>query len=316
VAIPADSDVNTGDIYISHVASDKDWTTGISILNTTSSSKDLSIEFDDGTTKNRTIASHEHQAFLVRNLFDGNMQPQIKSAVIKNGNGIVGLEIFGSTEASGNRYLSGILLKDDTTTDIYYPHIASNSTWDTGIVAYNPLDTACNLIITPYRSDGTQLSPQTLTLAGREKYIGIIQQLSLPEDTAWFSILASSNITGFELFSTKDGKQLGGYTGVGISSTEGVFAKIDKYGTGIAFVNIEDASVNVTVTAYGDNGNAIATETFALKAYEKVVEIADDLFSQDISTANYITYSSSGEVVGFQLNVSSDKMMLDALPGM
>ena len=40
VAIPSASDVNTGDIYISHIASDKNWTTGVSILNTTSSSKD------------------------------------------------------------------------------------------------------------------------------------------------------------------------------------------------------------------------------------------------------------------------------------
>ena len=40
VAIPAASAVNTGDIYISHIASDDTWTTNISILNTTSSSKD------------------------------------------------------------------------------------------------------------------------------------------------------------------------------------------------------------------------------------------------------------------------------------
>ena len=118
-------------------------------------------------------------------------------------------------------------------------------------------------------------------------------------------------------FKTKDGKQLGGYTGVGISGTEGVFAKIDKDGgTGIAFVNIEDSPTTVTMTAYDDDGNVIATKTVDLNAYEKVVDVPSDLFSTDISNATYITYSSDRNVVGFQLNVSSDGMMLDALPGM
>ena len=50
--------------------------------------------------------------------------------------------------------------------------------------------------------------------------------------------------------------QLAGYTGVGISGKAGVFAKLEKDGwTGIAFVNIENGSATVTLTAYDDNGN-------------------------------------------------------------
>jgi hypothetical protein len=230
VAIPATSDVNAGDIYMSHIASNTDWWTGISILNTTSSSKQLTVEFDNGTTITKSIAAKEHQAFTINSLFGGELQPDINSAVIKNGNGIVGLELFGSNDNSGNNYLSGILLKDETTTHIYYPHIASNSTWWTGIVAYNPSITSCNLNITPFRDDGTSLTPQTIFLAGQEKYIGTAKGLNFPEGTAWFRIVASSPVTGFELFGTNDGKQLGGYTGVGISGTDGVFAKTEKDG--------------------------------------------------------------------------------------
>ena len=105
-------------------------------------------------------------------------------------------------------------------------------------------------------------------------------------------------------------------TGVGVSGTNGVFAKIDKDGTGIAFVNIENSAATVTMTAYDDNGTTIATETVNLNAHEKKVDIPSNLFTEDISTATYIAYSSSGNVVGFQLNMSSDGMMLDALPGM
>ena len=317
VAVPAVSDINTGDIYISHIASNTSWWTGVSLLNTTSSSKELTVEFDDGTTKPITMAAKEHQKFTINSLFEGVLQPNIKSAVIKNGSGIVGLELFGSSDSSGDNYLSGILLKDDTTTHIYYPHIASDSTWWTGIVVYNPSATSCNLTITPFSKDGTSLTPQTRTLAGKEKYMGVARDLNFPDGTAWFKIDASSPITGFELFGTKDGKQLGGYTGVGISGTDGVFAKTEKDGwTGIAFVNIENAPATVTMTAYDDSGNVIATESFNMASYEKVVDMAPNLFSQDITNATYISYSSGGEVVGFQLNGSSDNMMLDALPGM
>jgi len=46
------------------------------------------------------------------------------------------------------------------------------------------------------------------------------------------------------------------------------------------------------------------------------VDLAENLFTQDISAATSISYSSDREVVGFQLNGSSGGMMLDALPAL
>jgi hypothetical protein len=110
---------------------------------------------------------------------------------------------------------------------------------------------------------------------------------------------------------------LGGYTGVGISRTGGVFAKVEKDGwTGIAFVNIEDSTASVTLNAHIDDGTVVATEAMNVPANAKVVDLAENLFTQNISTATCISYSSNRQVVGFQLNGSSGGMMLDALPGM
>ena len=311
VSVPAVSEVNTNDIYISHIASDENWWTGMSLVNTTSSSKQLTIEFNNGETKTKTLAAGEHQAFTIKSLFDGQPRPNIHSAVIKDGNGIIGLELF----ASGN-LLSGILLKDDTATNIYYPHVASDTSWWTGIVAYNPSGSSCDLTITPFSSDGTPLSSQTISLGGFENIVCTVQDLNFPESTAWFRIYATSPITGFELFGTQDGNQFAGYTGVGISATEGVFAKLETDGwTGVAFVNIEDSSAAVTLTAYNDSGNAVATKTISLDAHAKIVGVPASIFSQDITSATYISYFSDKEVVGFQLNGSPDGMMLDALPG-
>jgi len=314
VAIPATSKVNTGDIYVSHIASSNAWWTGVSLLNTTSSPKTLTIEFNNGAIKTKELAAYAHSAFTIRSLFAGQAQPGIGSAVIKGGSGVVGLELFSSMGKA--RQLSGILLKDATTSTIYYPHIASSTTWWTGIVAYNPSVSDTTITITPYSKEGTSLTPKVLAISGKGKYIGTVAGLDLPVDTAWLQIDATSPVTGFELFATQNGKQLAGYTGVGISGREGAFAKLEKDGwTGIAFVNIEDSPAAVALTAYDDSGSVIATKGINLNAHEKVVAIAEVIFSgDDISNATYVTYASDREVVGFQLNASSNGMMLDALP--
>jgi hypothetical protein len=177
---------------------------------------------------------------------------------------------------------------------------------------------ACTITITPYNDQGTPLSPSTLTIAGKGKYIGAVSELGLPAQTAWFKIDSTRPLTGFELFGTVDGNQLAAYAGGGGTGAKaGVFAKIEKNGwTGIAFVNTEDSAASVTLTAYNDNGTAVATQVLPVGGHAKVVNLAEAIFSQDISGATYIAYSSDRGVVGFQLNGTSDGMMLDGLPGL
>jgi hypothetical protein len=142
-------------------------------------------------------------------------------------------------------------------------------------------------------------------------------KLGLPSESAWFQIEASKPVTGFELFGTNDNKLLAGYSVVNINSEEGIFAKIDQEGwTGIAFVNIGSSTATVNLTAYNDSGRVVDTESLSVKAFAKIVNNPEKVFDKNISNATYITFSSNNELVGFQLNGSSDGMMLDGLPGM
>ena len=61
--------------------------------------------------------------------------------------------------------------------------------------------------------------------------------------------------------------------------------------------------------------------------HAKVVNLTEALFSEDISSATYVAYSSDRDVVGFQINGLSDVttmsdggtsvgMMLDGLPAL
>jgi len=174
-----------------------------------------------------------------------------------------------------------------------------------------------SITITPYSAAGVQLDGTQQVVPALGKYIGVVSALGLPAETAWLEITAASPISGFELFGTNNGSQLASYIGVGISTYGGVFAKLEDDGwTGIAFVNIEDSTAMVTLTAYADSGAVVATEVMNVGANAKVVDTPSNIFSEDVSTATYIAFSSDREVVGFQLNGSSGGMMLGGLPGM
>ena len=72
----------------------------------------------------------------------------------------------------------------------------------------------------------------------------------------------------------------------------------------------------MTLTAYNDSGAVVATQGLTVGGHAKVVDTAETIFSQDISGATYIGYTSDRNVVGFQLNGSSDGTMLDGLPAL
>ncbi len=313
-AMPAvpESDINTGEIHVSHIASTDIWETEISLVNTNTASRTVTIDFDDGRSVERILAAGGCQNFKVADLFGGTTQSTITSATVGNASGVIGVELFsGDTQ----KILSGILLKDDVTDRITFPHVAVNNGWGTGIVAYNPSSEDAELTITPYDTAGTALNAADVTVAAGKKYVGTVTLLGLPVDTAWIDIASDRDITGFELF-TKPG-QMGGYTGVEISGKTGIFPKLDREGgaaTGIAFVNLSAQFASVNLTAYDDDGIVVATATVTLGGFQKQVDLSGNLFSEDISAATYITYDSDQELVGFQLNVSGDGTMLDGLP--
>ena len=193
------------------------------------------------------------------------------------------------------------------------------ASWWTGIVAYNPSTATNQLTITPFSEEGNMLAGSTISIAAKDKYIGLVRNLNLPDQTAWFRITATQPLVGFELFSTLDGKQLAAYAeGNGGGSKQGVFPKIDQDGwTGVAFVNTEGYPANVTLTAYRNDGLNVATATIRVNGHAKVVKMAENIFSNsNISIASYIGFTSDRRVVGFQLNGSSDGKMLDGIPAL
>jgi hypothetical protein len=310
VAVPAVVSANTDNIYVTHI----DWVpwwTGISLVNTTSASKTLTVRFNTGVTRTVTLAPKQHYANTITALNNNLVDTRIVSAVIENASGIVGLELFGN----GNQ-LGGVPLASQTTTTLFYPHVDSTpGAWWTGIVAYNPsATTTAQIAVNSYGEDGKPLGTLTQPLGPGQKFIGTSTTLNLPAETAWFSLQSQIPLVGFELFGTADFSSLAGYSVVDLEGKSGALAKVEKNGwTGLAFVNTEDQPATITINVYSDTGALLGWGTGTMDPHEKWVGSAEDFFSGITqSSATYLNYSADRNVAAFQLNGSGS--MLDALP--
>ena len=315
VAIPAVDGTSTGNIYVTHIAW-APWWTGISLVNTTSETKTLTIRFNNGQTKTLTLGPNAQYVNTIAALLNNLIDTTIVSAVIENASGIVGLELFGN-----GSQLGGVPLTSKTATTLFYPHVESTSGWWTGIVAYNPsATTTAQITVKSYDMNGTLLGSSPQSLGPGQKLSGNPALLSLPAATAWFSLQSSIPLVGFELFGY-DPNRLAGYSVVDLEGKSGIFPKVEKDGwTGIAFVNTENEQATVTLKAHTNTGTVVATGTKTLGAHAKWVGLPDpSLFpgktQSELNSATYLSYSADRNVAGFQLNNSTSNTMLDALPG-
>ena len=312
VAIPAADRLAEDELYLAHVASSSIWETEVHLANPTDETRQVAFRFDTGDSRFVEVPASGSAGFRIRDMFDGIANPEIHSARIEGCRGLVGAELFTS-----EMKWSGILLEDKAATRMFFPHVASDSFWYTGLVTYNPSGSPVDVSIKPRTALGEALTQKTIRIEGGGQDSGVVDKMNFPAQTAWLELISSGPVSGFELFGDRSGKTLAGYTGVGIEETRGVFPDLEKDGaTGIALINPGAAPTVVELRAIDDFGNTVGETRVELGAFEKTVGTARKMFETSIAEATFIIYEAQTAVVGFQLNASSDETMLDALQGL
>lgn len=133
-----------------HFVESADWATGITITNPNPESANLILEAYDTESNllNDKIVNLAPNASLsdrVKNILDIQGPGSI---LIQSDQPLIGQETFTSL-VEGNSYgnMASLLLSQENDTTIYFPHIASNNNWATGLAFCNPndLDTIVNL---------------------------------------------------------------------------------------------------------------------------------------------------------------------------
>jgi len=241
---------------------------------------------------------------------------------------LVGTEIFGLKATND---CAGLNLDPFVGRTLLFSHIANPPQgWWTGISMVslsgdpdpNDAVTTHPILITAYTEAGEMLK-QTVTkipYLGKMAYQAhtwlVDEQRVIPDDADW--ILASSmqegySITGFELFGLQnppagiDG--LAGLEAAKFVSQRLLFPRVAngnasgdglQQWTGIAVINPNAASANLTYRLYSWNGNLIQTRPKTIGPYMKDIGFANELFSIG-DFWGWVTVDSNLPVTGFEV---------------
>lgn len=312
-SIQAATPFSSYDINIPHVASTRNWVTGIAFFNTEPLIKDVTLEFNNGQRKTVEIPPLGHRSFSLRNLFNGQRQPDIQSASVINSDGILALEVFFGMGENADA-LAAIALNAPAPNILYYPTIVNDAQWWTGIVTGTKSGQASRLIVTAYSENGDILSSQSLNVNNERRFSGSATGLTLAGDADYLKIEGTEPLFGFELFG--NGHRIGGLPGTIAKHRKGVFPIRAQTGeTSLSIINTESVPGLITLYAYRDDGTLVETERISIEGYAKEFIQPSVFFSNDIHEATYFSFSSSTAVIAFQTSSSMNDKMLDTLPG-
>lgn len=311
-AVPAVHKMNNGDFSLPLTISAPGWQTIVSLINVTGMEKQLTVRLDNGETGQIVLGPREHKAITIASLFDDSWTGGVASATVENSAGIIGIELFAG---DNNKYVCGIPLQDQRSTELSYPLDAGGPGWLEGIFIYNPLSQPCNLTLKSYDDQGVELSRRELVLGGGEKYIVLSNDADLPAGTSWVHMTTNVAVTGFEVLLAAD--RLGSFGGLNSSSQSGIFARLDDSlldgWTGVELINPTAETANVNILAYDDAGTLVASHVLSIPPFGKVGGPVADVFPGDHSSATYLKYDSSVALAACQYHNSADDQVLDAM---
>ncbi len=202
---------------------------------------------------------------------------------------------------------------------VYFPHVASDASWETEIALLNTIPGGASVHgqLQTYGKDGgnpLELIDLEIPPGGR-KEITVGSYFQNPSSLAYVVFLSDSGfVAGYTRFN-QPGNRVS-LPAVAAPVTEGWFPKMETDGwTGLAFVNTSTADANVVLEAYDENGAQVAANDIsAVKPGAKVIGLTSQLFAgADLRRARYFTFSSDREIIGFTVSQSDDGLKLDGL---
>ncbi|MEA3333073.1 MAG: hypothetical protein U9Q58_05715 [Pseudomonadota bacterium] len=193
-------------------------------------------------------------------------------------------------------------------TKIYFSHVATQNGWETEIAVLNPTSEAASGALISYNDSGCPVGDAiSISLPAHGRYQVEVGTSFANSETIAYIVLTSEvfGLKGYTKF------YMGGIRASIMASgprTTGLFTKIDHDGwTGIAFINTASAATaNITLTAYDNAGVVVAVETMQMVSGAKVVKMVEEIFTDSVESATYVSYTSDYGVVGFFLNGIGD----------
>lgn len=202
---------------------------------------------------------------------------------------------------------------------LYFPHVASDGHWETEIALLNTVPggaTVKGLLQSFAKEGGSPLESIYVEIPpGGRREVTVGNTFRNTSQIAYLVYLSDSAfLAGYTRFN-EPGNRVS-LPLIAEEFMEGWFPKVESDGwTGLAFVNIDSAAANVTLTAHDEHGNIIAENVLqAVKPGEKVIGLIHQLFpGATLAAARYFRFVSDKSFIGYSVSRSEDGTKLDGL---
>jgi len=210
--------------------------------------------------------------------------------------------------------MEAYLISDRTGAEQIFPQVVNNGTWRTAIVLVNPSENDARVTITAYDDAGGPLGAVEVPVDARSKYTTYPGSLGFSSGVSWLSVVSDQELAdGLELFANAGATLLSGSRSLRLEGKSGILPLLSETAvTGISILNIQESPAEITLTLYSNDGGEVAVKELTLEPGAKEVAFVNyDYFGKDVSSANYIRYTSSEAVVALQVNAYG--ALLDSL---
>lgn len=324
------------DIRIPHIRSDATSWTGLALVSARYGLEDRSqevhevvLETPSGEQRGIELQTGEHIAFTISSLFDGQPQPDLKTAMLVNSRKLAGLQLYSAHEsdASGGtrQEIGGTSLSSGSTRDLIYPRVDLNpdGSWP-GLRIYNTHDRfAARIDMTAFAAGGALLMAHEFELQPQTSLSGLPDGVRLPTNTAWVRITSSNVLlTGFTLVRAPNSEgPLVGLDVTDLKTKHGFIPKLNPLDWGVAsLININDTHQSVTLHIHAENGAVLGSAGFGIPAngrFDLTQQYLEYVFEAEaLSQASLLSFSSTKELAGVIVVGPGEGRLPTALPAL
>ena len=332
-ACPASAEIET-QLLVPHLAENNYWNTLTGIVNCGPDSFPLifSASGNEITVNDNTPAGGGYHGRFINlldetllqggwGIFDGNNMP------------LAGAELFYRVDSL--HQAAALRLSDQTACTFYFPHIAVNGFWWTGISLINPGNEAATITMEAFDTDGHAIPDNdsttgiaTFSLPGQTRRVDLVENFfdkQLDPKAAWIKVTSDKPLTGLEIFGSRGGFQEDLSAGLEAVSEPSVsmtfpWATDGENGQwcGLALLNPDETNPaeDITITLLTEDGTTVGLAALYLEPLQKHVVLIRDLFGGTVPPGGaYLKVQSDLPLVGFELTGDDDHQWLMGLNG-
>jgi len=207
-------------LYFPHIPDSPYWKSRVTMINIGNSNAFISVTAydDNGTpvgTNNFLLRPGEKFFGVPAEMFGGSLPAGAAYLKVISNQKLIGYDLFSTLD---EMTMAGVNASAGGLQTFYFPHVASNNTWWTGLVFVNAGTIPASLTMTAYNKNGYALgtAQNLVTLGAREKRVDLAATFfsnnTLPFGAAWFKVESTQPLVALELFGTKNFTQLAGFT--------------------------------------------------------------------------------------------------------